>query len=105
VLDLENMLADMLKGKKKRAESKKIKGSSVLKDSKILEMLQQWVTEEGIATEYEKIFTASKDGWNASDFHKHCDNVGPSLSIIQSTAGNVFGGFTKMNWGDQSGSG
>ena len=82
---------------------RKIKGSSFLKDHKLIEMLQTWVTQEGIVTEYEKIFTASKDGWNASDFHKHCDNEGPSLTIIQSSAGNVFGGFTKFNWGDPSG--
>ena len=48
---------------------KKIKGSIVLKDPQILEMLQKWVSEEGTVTEYQKIYTASKDGWNASDFH------------------------------------
>jgi hypothetical protein len=48
---------------------KKIKGSLVIKDPQILEMLQQWVGEEGIVTEYEKIFTASKDGWSSLDFH------------------------------------
>jgi hypothetical protein len=48
---------------------RKIKGSSVIKDPQILEMLQKWVIEEGTVTEYEKIFTASKDGWSSLDFH------------------------------------
>jgi hypothetical protein len=103
VQDLENLLTDMIKSKKQKAELRKIRGSSVMKDPKLLEMLQLWVTQEGTVAEYEKIFAASKDGWNASDFHKHCDNEGPSLTIIQSSAGNIFGGFTKLNWGDQSG--
>ena len=27
-----------------------------------------------------------------------CDNMGPTLAIIKSEAGYIFGGFTNLNW-------
>jgi hypothetical protein len=39
VQDLENLLTAMIQSKKQKAELRKIKGSSVLKDPKLIEML------------------------------------------------------------------
>ena len=49
-------------------------------------------------TNFELIYRASRDGWNATDFHKHCDNKGTTLSIIYNDTENVFGGYTKIPW-------
>ena len=27
-------------------------------------------------------YRASRDGWNASDYHKFCDEVGPTITLI-----------------------
>ena len=40
----------------------------------------------------------SKDGDKGEDFHKFCDNQGPTLVIIQTTSNKIFGGFTPLNW-------
>jgi len=48
------------------------------------------------------IFVASKDGDSAADFHKHCDSQGPTVVIVQSTSGAVFGGYSDRNWNHQS---
>jgi hypothetical protein len=42
-------------------------------------------------------------GFSAAKFHSLCDNKGPTLTLIQTTAGHIFGGFTNLSW-DSSGS-
>lgn len=80
-----------------------IRDSLVLKDVKALKLLHSWVEEEGEIKSFNKIFTATKDGWNTSNFHQKSDNQGPTLTVIRTTQGKVFGGFTKCSW-NQNGS-
>ncbi|CAM2700906.1 unnamed protein product [Rotaria socialis] len=44
------------------------------------------------------IFRASEHGYDASDFHRCCDSFAPTVSIIQTDFGNIFGGFTSIPW-------
>jgi hypothetical protein len=50
----------------------------------------------------EKHFTllwrGSRDGFGAHDFHGRCDGHAPTLTLIEDTNGNVFGGFTPVAW-------
>jgi len=46
-----------------------------------------------------KIFSASADSnWTAEAFHKICDGKGPSLTLIRTTEGKIFGGFTEVSF-------
>jgi len=51
---------------------------------------------------FELIFRMSQNGDNSSDFHKYCDGVGPTLILIQTDKGRIFGGFTPLNWGTKN---
>jgi gas vesicle protein len=45
------------------------------------------------------IYKATRDGFGASDFHRCCDNQGPTMSVIQSKDGGyLFGGYTSVSW-------
>jgi len=44
------------------------------------------------------VYRGSRDGFAAASFHKMCDNHWPTLTVIQSNHGNVFGGFTDQSW-------
>jgi len=44
------------------------------------------------------IYVASKDGDRAQDFHEKCDGKGPTVVIIKTTTGNIFGGYTDVSW-------
>ena len=44
------------------------------------------------------LYRASRCGFRASDFHSCCDNKPNTLTIVQSTSGNIFGGFTSAEW-------
>jgi hypothetical protein len=44
------------------------------------------------------IYKATRDGFTFKDFHRCCDEKGPTLTIIQSTDNYFFGGYTTINW-------
>jgi len=44
------------------------------------------------------LYIASKGGDASSKFHARCDGKGPTVVIVQSTTGAVFGGYTDQNW-------
>ena len=47
------------------------------------------------------LYRASRNGWNASNFHSCCDNKGPTVTVIKS--GNyIFGGCTEQHWEGKS---
>ena len=44
------------------------------------------------------IYRGSKDGFTADVFHSKCDHKGPTLAVILSEHGKIFGGFTDIEW-------
>jgi len=49
------------------------------------------------------LYQASKDGDSASNFHARCDGEGPTVTIVETTSGNVFGGYTSQSWSSSAG--
>ena len=45
----------------------------------------------------------TKDGFLASTFHELCDGKGPTLTIVESEHGKIFGGFTSVSWSSLNG--
>jgi hypothetical protein len=50
------------------------------------------------------LWRRSRDGFRAWDFHGRCDRHAPTLTLIQDTAPNFFGGFTPVEWESRTGS-
>ena len=45
------------------------------------------------------LFRASRDGFEAKDFHAKCDGKSPTLTLIKAQgSGNIFGGYTEATW-------
>jgi hypothetical protein len=44
------------------------------------------------------LWRGSRDGFGAVEFHRRCDGKPNTLTIILDTEGNVFGGFTPLQW-------
>jgi hypothetical protein len=44
------------------------------------------------------IYRASEHGFDAADFHRCCDSSAPTVCVIQTDFGNIFGGFTTIPW-------
>ena len=81
-----------------------IKVVSLMPDSRIItkrnevNTIHQWLDEGGVDGGLELIYRSSRDGLSAGKFHSKCDNVGPTLVIIETTGGKVLGGCTNTQW-------
>ena len=47
---------------------------------------------------FELLYKGTLDGDTYNIFHKKCDNQGPTISIIESTDGQIFGGYASKSW-------
>ena len=73
-------------------------------DSVILSLEQRqilidWLRETlgSASDDYVLLYRATRNGWNASNFHYCCDRKGPTVTVIKS--GNyIFGGYTEEQW-------
>ena len=52
---------------------------------------------------FKLLFRATRDGERVSDFHKHCDGIPNTLSIIEGVKGYSFGGYSEATWDTISG--
>jgi hypothetical protein len=44
------------------------------------------------------LWRGSRDGFKAQEFHRRCDKHANTLTVILDTKGNIFGGFTPVEW-------
>jgi hypothetical protein len=56
--------------------------------------LEEWIGKK----KWQLLYKATRDGFRASDFHSKCDNKGPTVVIITSGNGCIFGGYTPLSW-------
>lgn len=45
-----------------------------------------------------RLYSAIENNGKASSFHDKCNGQGPTLTIIETDTGEVFGGYTSKNW-------
>jgi len=71
--------------------------SLLMKEShSYLLLLQQWLG--GTKKIGSLLYKASRDGFGADDFHRLCNNKGATLTLIESTEGCLFGGYSECEW-------
>ena len=63
-------------------------------------LLQDKYVPKGKVVKYKLLYRCSKNGENARDFHKFCDNFPQTLTVIKSVKGKIFGGYTEQTWKD-----
>jgi hypothetical protein len=44
------------------------------------------------------LWRGSRDGFGSTEFHRRCDGHANTLTVILDTEGNIFGGFTPVEW-------
>ncbi len=57
--------------------------------------LREWI---GNDYKWKLLYRASEHEYTAKSFHECCDDKGPTLVIIKSSNGCVFGGYTTQSW-------
>ena len=70
--------------------------SVILKDNdEYVDQMAGWLKH--LDFKWRLCYRASRDGWEAKDFHSNCDNKGPTVTVVKAND-NIFGGFTDQNW-------
>jgi len=60
--------------------------------------LSKWLP----ATVPKLLYRATRDGFDASSFHERCDGVGPTIVLVRTTQGHIFGGYSDSSWSSSS---
>ena len=68
--------------------------SLIVKNETHQSALQSWLPPNATCS---LLHRASTDGNTAADFHRCCDNKGPTLVLIKSRE-YIFGGYTSKSW-------
>ena len=77
----------------------KLEDSSIITTIDPVKQLHAWVKEVDTKDQkFKLLWKGSRDGFAASKFHSNCDGKGPTLTVIQSTDGVIFGGYTALSW-------
>ena len=56
--------------------------------------LREWVGDY----KWKLLYRASEHEYTAKSFHEYCDDKGPTLIVIKSSGGWIFGGYTTQSW-------
>ena len=83
-----------------QTKSSWVSGKKPLFTSKACENIFKYARING-CTEVKKatlIFKATRDGWDAKDFHRLCDDQGPTLCLVQAEEDFMSAGFTSIPW-------
>ncbi len=70
-------------------------GTQVLENTEYDSKLREWV---GNDYKLKLLYRASEHGYTARSFHECCDDKGPTLIMIKSDGGWIFGGYTTQSW-------
>ena len=74
--------------------------SEFLSDTQLVSQQYDSKLREWLGNDYKwkLLYRASEHGYSGKSFHEYCDNKGPTLVIIKSSKGWIFGGYTTQSW-------
>ncbi len=61
-------------------------------------ILREWCGDY----KWKLLYSALEHEYTAESFHEYCDDKGPTLMIIKSSGGWIFGGYTTQSWSGNS---
>ena len=77
--------------------------SKIITSSSQLNLIKSGIKNSNNKIIFKLLFRGTRDGDKVSDFHKYCDGIPNTLSVIQTSKGYIFGGYTEMKWDSTSG--
>ena len=75
-----------------------IDNSNIIRNDKEKEeKIREWINPKKNIS-FTLLYRMTRDGLNVEDFHKNCDNQGPTLVLIETNKNYKFGGYTPLDW-------
>ena len=69
-------------------------GTEILENTDYDSVLREWCGDY----QWKLLYKASNDSFSNDDFHKYCDDKGPTLIIMRTLEGWILGGYTTQSW-------
>ena len=69
----------------------------IIKTKEQYNLICDWINREK-PFKFKLLYKGTTDGDTIEVFHNKCDNQYPTISIIESTDGQIFGGYTTKSW-------
>ena len=69
--------------------------SYIINDKLLFKQLNTWINPSK-SLNFELKFTALINGDTCNDFHKKCDGIGPTVTIVKAKNGHIFGGYVTV---------
>jgi len=63
-----------------------------------MDQLEEWISAG--PKQFHLLYSITRDGCGPAQFHKMCDNRGPTVTVVYNTQGSVYGGYTGLPWRD-----
>lgn len=95
IKELENVI------KLKKDDNILFDKSTIIKNDNERKLLESFIIENDKCKKNINpvlLFKAIVDGDNSQNFHKKCDYLGATLTIVQTEHGRRFGGYTSISW-------
>lgn len=70
--------------------------SSILSNNEMIKLIT--LCDFVMKQKWNLVYRASRDGFEAANFHSKCNDKAHNLVVIKSTQDNVFGGYTDQDW-------
>ena len=67
---------------------------TIIVDKKYDDKLREW----GVKYKWKLLYRASEHDYTTRSFHECCDDKGPTLIVIKSSEGWIFGGYATQSW-------
>jgi len=61
-----------------------------------MDQLEAWIGTG--PKQFNLIYSITRDGCGSAQFHKMCDNQGPTVTVVYNTQGSIFGAYTSLAW-------
>ena len=104
IVDIKKELKELKdEFRRKRLLDNSFNFSRIIKLKEEKNKLISWISEKGKIKEIKLLYSSKRDGDGFSPFYNKCSNISPTLSIIKTTKGRKFGGFTFGKWNDKQG--
>ena len=109
ILRLENKINNLteriisLENKLEKLESKKTQinlygtTGKILKTEEDFKQLFSFISG-GNERQFRLLYSPTLNSNTKEDFHKHCDNKGSTIVLVETSNGRRFGGFTSLSW-------
>ncbi|KAF2073603.1 hypothetical protein CYY_005092 [Polysphondylium violaceum] len=71
-------------------------------DYKYFSIIDDWI-DNSINHSFTLLYRASENDFDGFKFHSKCDHKGPTITIIETTDGDIFGGYNSQDWKSEMG--